>query len=491
MDPPFNKILIANRGEIAVRVIRAARELGIETVAVYSDADKDSLHVLLADEAVRIGPPPPKDSYLNIDAIVDAAESTGAEAVHPGYGFLAENPHFAEALEEAGIVFIGPPADVQRRVGRKLDARRFFSSVGVPVVPGTLDPVTPDEAVDAAEKLGYPVMVKPAGGGGGIGMSIAWTPAELERALERASSIAASAFGDSEVYVEKYFPRARHIEVQIVADTRGHVVHLFERECSIQRRFQKLVEESPSPALDEDLRNTVTGYAVKAAASVGYVNAGTFEFLFDPVSRKFYLLEVNSRIQVEHPVTEMITGIDIVKLQLYVAAGEPLPFSQPEIERRGHAFEARIYAEDPLAGFAPSPGVIERLREPSGPWVRVDSGVYEGYEVPPYYDPLLMKIIVWGRTREEARVRMLRALEETRVEGLKTNIAFHQLVFEDEAFIKGELSTRFIQERDIVERLREFRARSRPLPPKRAESKERKGVKEVVDAWKLASRIGF
>ena len=490
MDPPFNKVLVANRGEIAVRVIRAAHEMGMDVVAVYSDADKESLHVALADEAVRIGPPPPSESYLSMDAVVEAALSTGAEAVHPGYGFLAENPAFARALEDVGLIFVGPPASVQRRVGRKLDARRFFSAAGVPVVPGTLEPVSLSEAEEVAEEIGYPVVVKPAGGGGGIGMSIAWSPEDIKAAFERASAIAKSAFGDPEVYMERYFPKARHIEVQVVADSHGNVIHLFERECSVQRRFQKVVEESPSPALDEDLREEVTGYAVKAAKAVGYVNAGTFEFLFDPGSERFYLLEVNSRIQVEHPVTEMITGVDLVKLQFLVAAGEKLPLSQGEVERRGHAFEARIYAEDPLAGFAPSPGVIRRLREPSGPWVRVDSGVYEGYEVPQYYDPLLMKIIVWGRDREEARLRMLRALEETVVEGVRNNVAFHQLVFEDEAFAKGDLTTRFVEERRVVERLRSFRARRRPLPWRSQREVAKEAPKEVVDAWRLASRIG-
>ncbi|RLG46411.1 MAG: acetyl-CoA carboxylase biotin carboxylase subunit, partial [Thermoproteota archaeon] len=426
MDAPFNKVLIANRGEIAVRVIRAARELGIRTVAIYSEADRDSLHVKMADEAFCVGPPEPSRSYLNVERIVDVAERSGCEAVHPGYGFLAEDPRFPEALREAGITFVGPPASVQRLVGHKLDARRFFRSVGVPVVPGTFDPVTPEEAPEVAEEIGYPVLVKPVGGGGGIGMMVARGPEELEACVRKASELASSAFGTGEVYLERYFEVVRHIEVQVLADSRGHVVHLYERECSVQRRFQKIVEETPSPALDEELVERVTGYAVKAAASVGYVNAGTFEFLFDPTERRFYLLEVNSRIQVEHPITEAVTGVDIVKEQFMIAAGEPLGFGQEEVVRRGHAFEARVYAEDPSAGFAPSPGRITELREPAGPWVRVDSGVYQGYEVPPYYDPLLFKVVVWGRTREEARVRMLRALMETRVAGIRANLALHR-----------------------------------------------------------------
>ncbi len=490
MEAPFNKILVANRGEIAVRVIRAAHEMGIEVVAVYSDADKDALHVKMADEAVRIGPPPAAKSYLQINSIVEAALISGAEAVHPGYGFLAENPAFVEELEKVGIVFIGPPASVQRRVGRKLDLRKFFHAAGVPVVPGTLEPVSKEDAFDVAENMGYPVVVKPAGGGGGIGVTIVWDREDLDRALETASSIAYSSFGDPEVYIEKYIARARHIEVQILGDKKGNIVHLFERECSVQRRFQKVIEESPSPALDDELREKLVGYAVKAAKAVGYVNAGTFEFLYDPAVEDFYLLEVNSRIQVEHPVTEMVTGVDLVKAQFMIAAGDPLPFSQEEIELRGHAFEARIYAEDPLEDFTPSPGVIEKLVEPSGPWVRVDSGVYEGYEVTPYYDPLLMKIIVWGRTREEARLRMLRALDETVIEGLRTNLDLHRFIFRDETFKGGDLSTRYIYEERVIERLKEKIGSTRK-PTRHLHKKEKEEeYRGVVDAWRLASKMG-
>jgi len=485
-DPPFRKVLIANRGEIAVRVARTAKEMGIKVVAIYSDADRYSLHVLVADEKVYIGPSEPTESYLNIEGIV---KEVGAEAVHPGYGFLAQNPKFVEALEEEGIVFVGPPAKIQRLVGHKLDARRFFKSAGVPIVPGTLEPVRVDDAVDVAESIGYPVMVKPAGGGGGIGMSVAWDEKQLAKALKRAEELSASAFGVSEVYLERYFPRARHIEVQILGDHHGNVIHLFERECSVQRRFQKVVEETPSPALTEEEAERVASYAVKAAKAVGYVNAGTFEFLFDPDAREFYLLEVNSRIQVEHPITEAVTGVDIVRQQFLIAAGEEIEFSQNEVERRGHAFEARVYAEDPAAGFVPSPGRIERLREPSGPWIRVDSGVYEGWEVPPYYDPLLMKVIAWGRDREEARKRMLRALWETVIEGVKTNLAFLQVVFQDEAFIKGDYTTRFVEERRILDRLKDFSPSHAELPPRRRAEERARPPAPRVDSWKLISRI--
>jgi len=494
-EAPFNKILVANRGEIAVRIIRAAKELGMETVAVYSDADKNALHELMADEAVRLGPPEPKLSYLNMEAIIRAAYKTGAEAIHPGYGFLSENPRFTKMVEDSGLVFVGPTAEVQKKVGRKLDARKHFSQAGVPVVPGTLEPVGVDEAIDKAGELGLPVIIKPAGGGGGIGMSIVWRREEIKSAVERAASVAASAFGDEEVYVEKYFPKARHIEVQIFGDSHGNVIHIFERECSVQRRFQKVIEEAPSPALNEELREQITSYAVKAAKVVGYVNAGTVEFLFDPDTANFYLLEVNSRVQVEHPITEMITGVDIVKTQFIVAAGEALPFSQNELKIRGHAFEARIYAEDPLHGFVPSPGKITRLLTPAGPGVRVDSGVYEGFEVGPYYDPMLMKIITWGRNREEARKRMIRSLHETIVEGVTTNLDLHSFVFTYPRFVKGDLYTRFIEDERIIEKMKNYKRQVMRAPPVAAgeESKERKEEERSrpVDAWSVASRLSW
>jgi len=487
LSAPFKSILVANRGEIAVRVIRTARRMGIKTVAVYSDADAESLHVLLADERVRVGGAEPSDSYLNVRRIVSIAKTMGVEAVHPGYGFLAQNASFVEALEEEGIVFIGPPARIQRLVGDKLGARRFFSNAGVPVVPGTLEPVEARDAASVAEELGYPVMVKPAGGGGGIGMSIAWSEAELLKALRRAEELAEKAFGMAEVYLEKYLPKARHIEVQVLGEGGGRVLHLYERECSVQRRFQKVVEESPSPALDDELRSRLLALGLKAAKACSYVNAGTFEFLYDPVSREFYLLEVNSRIQVEHPVTEMITGVDIVREQILIAAGEGVSFRQDEIGVKGHAMEARVYAEDPESGFTPSPGRLAAYREPSGPFVRVDSGYYEGAEIPVYYDPLIMKVVCWGSTREEARRRLLAAIEETVIEGVRTNLAFLHLVLSDEAFVKGDYSTRIVEERRLVERVRSYSYSSLKLPKRRVEERR---VVRVLDAWKAASRMG-
>lgn len=494
LEPPFRKILIANRGEIAVRIIRAAKEEGIKTVAVYSDADRNSLHRLLADESVWIGDPHPRYSYLDIEKIVNAVKKTGAEAVHPGYGFLAENPHFVERLEEEGITFIGPPSQVQRLVGDKLGARKKVSEVGVPIAPGTLSPVSVDDAAEIADKIGYPLIVKPAGGGGGIGMAIVYDEKELLETVERASKLAKSTFANPEVYIERYFPKARHIEVQILADTHGKVVHLYERECSVQRRFQKLIEESPSPALDEEGRDRITSLAVKVAKAVGYVNAGTIEFLYIPDLNEFYFLEVNSRIQVEHPVTEMVTGIDIVKEQFRIAAGEELSISQNEIEQKGHAFEARIYAEDPLRNFIPSPGVITNYLPPSGPGVRVDSGIYPGYEIPSFYDPLILKLIVWGKDRLEAIKRMRRALQETVIEGVATNVAFHKVVFRDEAFNKGIITTNFIRERNIIEKIKKYKDKRLKLPiiteGERKISKESKeGVQ--ISAWKLSAKLGL
>ncbi len=488
MSPPFRRILVANRGEIAVRVIRTARSMGIEAVAAYSDADSRALHVLMADYAVRLGGPEPSDSYLSVEAVVRAARDVGAEAVHPGYGFLAQSAELAERLEEEGIAFIGPPARVQRLVGDKLGARRFFRSAGVPVVPGTLEPVDPRDAPSVAEELGYPVMVKPAAGGGGIGMSIAWSEADLLEALRRAGDLARKAFGRGEVYLEKYLPKARHVEVQVLGDGRGGVLHLYERECSVQRRFQKVVEEAPSPALDEELRERLLTLALKAARACNYVNAGTFEFLYDPPSRELYLLEVNSRIQVEHPVTEMVTGIDIVREQILIAAGEGVSFRQEEVELRGHAMEARVYAEDPAAGFAPSSGRITAYREPSGPFTRVDSGYYEGAEVPIYYDPLIMKVICWGSTREEARRRLIAALEETVIEGVKTNLAFLHLILNDPAFASGDYNTRIVEERGLAERAASYSHRRLKLPRRRV---EKKPAAPGVDAWRVASRMGL
>lgn len=489
MEPPFRKILIANRGEIAVRVARSAKALGITTVAVYSSADEKSLHAMVADESVWIGGADPEESYLNIDAIIYAAKKTGAEAVHPGYGFLSQRADFAERLKEEGIVFIGPPPNVQRLVGDKLGARRFFANAGVPVVPGTYSAVNIREAISVAEELGFPVIVKPAGGGGGIGMKIASNEEELTKSLKEASELAGKTFGKFEVYLEKYLPKARHIEVQILGDGKGKVFHLFERECSVQRRFQKLIEEAPSPALSPELRERLLSMALKAADACRYVNAGTFEFLFDPTSANFYLLEVNSRIQVEHPVTEMITGVDIVREQIYIAAGEGVSFKQEDIKIRGSAMEARVYAEDPLNNFAPSPGRLSVYREPSGPWIRVDSGYYEGAEVPFYYDPLLMKITSWGITREEARRRLALAIEETMIEGVSTNMVLLHAVLNNRGFVSGDYSTRILEEERILEYLQNYSIKQLRLPKKEKAATVVSVRRAEGEMWKLASRI--
>ncbi|RLE60463.1 MAG: acetyl-CoA carboxylase biotin carboxylase subunit [Thermoprotei archaeon] len=486
----FKKILVANRNEIAVRIIRTLKELGITSVAIYSDADEDALHVRLADEKYYLGPPEPAHSYLDIDRIVEIAVEAGVDAVHPGYGFLSQNPMFAEKLEEKGIIFIGPPPSVQRLVGDKLGARRFFHSHGVPVVPGTFKPVSIKDAESIAEEIGFPVMVKPVAGGGGIGMFIAHNVQELRDRIERARKLASKAFGSIEVYIERYFPRAKHIEVQILGDKYGNIVHLFERECSVQRRFQKVIEESPSPSITEEERERLLGYGVLAAKSSGYVNAGTFEFLFDVNERKFYLLEVNSRIQVEHPVTEMITGIDIVEEQIRIADGKELSFKQEEVSRRGHAIEARLYAEDPVNNFIPSPGKIKVLREPSGPWIRVDSGVYSGYVVPEHYDPLLMKVISWGSTRIQAIRRLRRALNELIVSGVKTNKFLLLRILEHKEFIEGKYTTRFLDDkREIYTDLK-----SEDIVEEREERKEPEKAPRregVANAWRAAARLGI
>jgi acetyl-CoA carboxylase biotin carboxylase subunit len=440
----FTKVLIANRGEIAVRVIRACRDAGIRTVAVFSEADRDALHVRLADEAQAIGPAPASQSYLAIDRLIDAARRTGVEAVHPGYGFLAENARFAEACRAAGLVFIGPPPSAIARMGDKTAARRAAVEAGVPVVPGTAEPVTSDEeAQRAARDLGFPVMIKAARGGGGKGMRVVASPAELGSALRLARSEADSAFGDGAVYLEKVILEPRHVEIQVLADAHGHVVHLGERECSIQRRHQKLIEESPSPAVDGALRAQMGAAACRLLAAAGYQNAGTVEFLLDPGGR-FYFLEVNTRLQVEHPVTELVTGIDLVREQLRVAAGEALGYGQDDVVPRGWAIECRISAEDPAAGFIPSPGRIATWRAPGGPWVRLDAGVYEGAEVPLHYDPLMAKLIVWGRDRGDAVRRMGRALAEFSVAGIKSTIPFHRAVMRHPDYLAGRLSTSFV-----------------------------------------------
>jgi acetyl-CoA carboxylase biotin carboxylase subunit len=445
VSAPFGKVLIANRGEIAVRVIRACRELGIKTVAVFSEADRESLHVLLADEAVPIGPPPATESYLVIDKLIAAARATGAEAVHPGYGFLAENAKFAEACLDAGLTFIGPPPAAIRAMGDKMAARRVAIKMGVPVVPGTEQPVSDDaEAARVAERVGYPVMVKAAMGGGGKGMRLVRAPGDLAGALRAARSEAGAAFGDAAVYVEHYVEEPRHIEIQVLADAHGGVVYLGERECSIQRRHQKLVEESPSPFVTPEMRRRMGEAACRVAAAVGYVNAGTVEFLVDR-ERTFYFLEMNTRLQVEHPVTELVTGRDLVKDQLRIAAGEKLGFGQDDVALHGWAIECRVNAEDPFAGFIPSPGKVVGLRAPGGPWVRDDTGVYAGCTIPRFYDTLMAKLIVWGPDREAAIARMTRALGEYKVAGVQTTIPILERIIRHPDFVAGRLSTGFME----------------------------------------------
>jgi acetyl-CoA carboxylase, biotin carboxylase subunit len=442
----FRKILVANRGEIALRIIRAAREMGIETVAVYSEADRDSLHVRLADEAVCIGPPPSSASYLHIPRIISAAEVTAAEAIHPGYGFLSENAHFAEVCESCAIRFIGPTSEMIRVMGDKAVARKTVAAVGVPVTPGS-DGVlhSPEEAAEVARDLGYPVIIKAAAGGGGKGMRIAADEPSLRNGVLMAQAEAEANFGSGEVYLERYVDKPRHIEFQVFGDRHGSVVHLGERECSIQRRHQKLIEESPSVALTPELRERMGTSAVNAARAIRYEGAGTIEFLLGSEG-EFYFMEMNTRIQVEHPVTEMVTRLDLIKAQIAVAAGEPLPWSQEEIELHGHALECRINAERPDQNFQPSPGAVRYFHGPGGPGVRVDSHLYSGYVVPPYYDSMVAKIITWGRDRSESIARMRRALEETVIEGIDTTLSFHLEVLADPGFVRGEIHTGYLEE---------------------------------------------
>jgi acetyl-CoA carboxylase, biotin carboxylase subunit len=441
----FRKVLIANRGEIAVRIIRACRELGISPVAVYSEADAESLHVRMADQAICIGPAASNQSYLNIDAVVSAAVSTKAEAVHPGYGFLAENAAFARAVNAAGLTFIGPPAEAMEIMGSKTSARRAAVEAEVPIVPGTVEALGSfDEASKTAAEFGYPVMLKAAAGGGGKGMRIVTDAQELRSAFETAQTEAAAAFGDSSLYLEKAVERPRHIEIQVFADNHGNVVHLGERECSIQRRHQKVIEECPSPINDPELRRRMGEEAVKIARAVNYTGAGTVEFLLSDTTLAFYFLEMNTRLQVEHPVTELVTGLDLVREQFAVAAGTQLSFTQDEVQWVGHAIECRIYAEDPANNFFPSPGTITSLQEPLGPGVRIDSGVRRLTEVSIHYDPMIAKLAVWGRTRAEAIDRLRRALDEYEVSGITTTLPFFREIVRDEEFIAGKLDTGFI-----------------------------------------------
>jgi acetyl-CoA carboxylase, biotin carboxylase subunit len=438
----FSKILIANRGEIALRIIAACKEMGIKTVAVHSEADRDSLHVRYADDDVCIGPAVSKQSYLSISSIIAAAEITGADAIHPGYGFLSENAHFAEIVAECNLTFIGPPAQAIRQMGDKARARETAKRAGVPIVPGSEGAIrTIDEAADVARSIGYPVILKASAGGGGRGMRICWEENDLQTQYDTARNEAERAFGDGSVYLEKYLERPRHIEIQVFADTHGRTVHLGERECSIQRRHQKLIEESPSPALDQETRRKMGEAAIRLCEAVGYVNAGTIEFLFQ--DGEFYFMEMNTRIQVEHPVTEEVTGIDLVKEQIRVAAGEKLSVPMGEFHLRGHAMEFRVNAEDPVT-FAPSPGKIRELHLPGGPGVRVDTHIYRDYVVPPHYDSLLAKLIVRGKDRADTIARGRRALEQFVVEGVKTTIPLHRAILNNDKFIRGEISTRFM-----------------------------------------------
>jgi acetyl-CoA carboxylase biotin carboxylase subunit len=441
----FKKVLIANRGEIALRVIRACRDLGIQSVAVYSDADRNSLHVVLADEAYNIGPAPSKDSYLNVDNIMAAIKKSGAEAVHPGYGFLSENADFAESLKKAGIVFIGPtPANI-RAMGDKLSAIKLMREADVPTTPGSGGPVdTIEEAKKVVAKIGLPIIIKATAGGGGKGMRVVNKPEELESAYRAARSEGLNYFKNDTVYIERYVQNPKHIEVQVFGDTHGNAVHLFERECSIQRRHQKIIEESPSPSVSPEVRQKLGDVAVRAAKSIGYVGAGTFEFIFDNVTKDFFFMEMNTRLQVEHPITELVTGIDLVQEQIHVAMGKKLSFKQEDVIQRGHAIEARICAEDPVT-FVPSPGLIRRCRHPQGPFIRVDSYAYPGYEVPIYYDPMISKLIAYGPNRETAIRRLDRALTEFTLTGIKTNIMLHKSILRSPKFLDGTYTTQFCE----------------------------------------------
>jgi len=440
----FSKILIANRGEIAIRIIRTCRELGIKTVAVYSEADRDSLHVRFADEAYCVGPPPSTESYLVIPAILEVCRKSGAEAVHPGYGFLSENAHFAQCCIDEGITFIGPSIEAINKMGNKALSRTTMIENNVPVIPGTEEPI-PDDAdiVSICKDIGFPVMLKAAAGGGGKGMRIVNREEEVEDALRAVKREAFAAFANDDILVERYFEDSRHIEIQVMCDTHGNYLHLFERECSLQRRYQKVIEECPSPVMDEELRSKMTAAAIQAAKSVNYSGAGTVEFLVDS-KRDFYFLEMNTRIQVEHSVTEMVTGVDMVREQLLVAAGEPLSISQDDLKLNGAAVECRIYAEDPENNFLPAPGHIKELILPKGPYVRVDSCVYSGGDVSMHYDPMIAKLVTWGRTRDEARLRMLRALDESIIYGIKSNVLFHKMLLTNESFMSGDIHTKFI-----------------------------------------------
>ena len=471
----FRKILIANRGEIAVRILRACRELGIKSVAVFSEVDRKSLHVRLADEAHPIGPAPSRESYLRIDKLMEVARRAGCDAVHPGYGFLSENPALPRACTEAGMTFIGPPAEAMEALGSKTAGRQLARRVEVPTVPGTNDPIEKLEARALAQSMGYPILLKAVAGGGGKGMRLVSSDAEFESGFRDAASEATNAFGDGRLYLEKYLERPRHIEIQILADAHGRVVSLGERECSVQRRHQKVIEEAPSPIVTPDLRKKMSEAAVRLARAGGYVNAGTMEFLVDH-NLNFYFLEVNTRLQVEHPVTEQVTGLDLVKLQIAIAAGHRLPFAWESITPRGHAMEVRLYAEDPDNNFFPSPGKILSRHVPSGAGIRLDDGVYEGWTVPNDYDPMLSKLIAWGNSREETIARMRRALDEYTVTGIRTNAGLFRRILEDPEFLRGEIHTRWLDE--LLRR-----------PPAASSSRTASAVDDSKEAAAIAAAI--
>ncbi len=493
----FRKILIANRGEIAVRVMRGCRDMGISPVAVYSEPDAEALHVRMADEAVCIGPAASVESYLNIPAVIAAAKQTNSEAIHPGYGFLAENADFAAAVNDAGITFIGPTPETMRLMGSKTSARRIAIEAGVPIVPGTVEPLSSfAEAQRTASEFGYPVMLKASAGGGGKGMRLVNGPAELESAFSTARSEAASAFGNSELYLEKAVERPRHIEIQVFADTHGNVVHLGERECSIQRRHQKVIEECPSPINEASLRERMGDAAVRLASKVGYVGAGTVEFLVADATREFYFLEMNTRLQVEHPVTELVTGFDLVREQIAVAAGARLSFTQQHIRWHGHAIECRVYAEDPANNFFPSPGRISFLQTPAGPGIRDDAGVREGSEVSIHYDPMISKLAAWGSNRSEAIDRLRRALDEYQISGIRTTLPFFRAIVRDGDFVEAKLDT------DFISRFQERQAAMAPEEDKhardlalmaaalqyRSEKMHAPFTEEIVSRWRLQGR---
>lgn len=447
----IKKVLIANRGEIAVRIIRACKEMDIETVAIYSEADKESLHVQIADEAYCVGPTISKESYLNLTNIISVAKLTGCDAIHPGYGFLAENADFAELCRECNLIFIGPSPEAISKMGTKDVARDTMKEAGVPIVPGSQGIIkNTEEAIELANQIGYPVIIKATAGGGGKGIRVARHEEELVKGIQITQQEASTAFGNPGVYLEKYVEDFRHVEIQIMADTHGNAIHLGERDCTIQRRLQKLLEESPSPALDEDIRKQMGEAAVKAAVAVDYTGAGTVEFIYEYKTKTFYFMEMNTRIQVEHPVTEMVTGMDLIKEQILVASGEKLSLQQEEVQFNGWAIECRINAENPAKKFMPSPGKVEMYLPPGGFGIRVDSAVYPGYSIPPFYDSMVAKLIVHGKTREEAIAKMKRALSEFVIEGVHTTIPFHLQLLDHPDFVKGEFNTKFLEEHELV-----------------------------------------